>query len=48
MKNFAKKENFGTDKKSNKIQAKIQDKSYLQDLFGNSGYNDWFEWTKEK
>ena len=48
LKNFAKKENFGTDKQSNKIQAKIQDKLYLQDLFGNSGYNDWFEWTKEK
>ena len=48
LKNFAKKENFGTDKQSNKIQAKTQDKLYLQDLFGNSGYNDWFEWTKEK
>ena len=48
VQNFAKKENFGTDKKSNKIQAKIQDKLYLQDLFGNSGYNDWFKWTKEK
>ena len=48
LKNFAKKENFGTDKQSNKIQTKIQDKLYLQDLFGNSGYNDWFKWTKEK
>ena len=40
LKNFAKKENIGTDKKKNRviIQAKMQDKLYLR-VFGNSGYN---------
>jgi len=48
VQNFAKKENFGTDKKSNKIQAKIQDKLYLKDLFGNTGNNKRIKKTKEK
>ena len=39
LKNFAKKENIGTDKKNRVIiQAKMQDKLYLR-VFGNSGYN---------
>ena len=39
LKNFAKKENIGTNKKNRvMIQAKMQDKLYLR-VFGNSGYN---------
>jgi len=28
-------------------RAKIQEKLYLQDLYGNSGYNDRFPWMKK-